>query len=194
MLEAYPQIIVENVKNASNSSVGFASTTIGVDIDLNRIAWNDIDGASLTTRNGSDVVVTSSAIGTHGRTDISINNPSAGDHRNNCYVTLPAGKYVFIGSLFCKDYNLNSESSSFELYNLSDSSIIDYLVGTTGNTISHNNSERNYIKFELGATKNLVLRVYAQNNITPATTNLGPLRPNGQKEGVLDKLIFTKIG
>jgi hypothetical protein len=192
MLQAYPQIIVGNLKDESNSSGGFASTSQGVDIDLNYIQWNDIDGASLTTRNVSDISVNSTTVGIHGRTDVSINNPAGGDHRNNCFVTLPAGKYIVKAHIYCKEFNMNSDSASFELFNLSDASTQIYFICTTGNSDEQNNN--NVGKFEISSPKNFSLRAYAHTSLTPGNTNLGGLRTIGQKLGLLDRVEFTKIG
>ena len=88
-----PLFHVADIKN-TGVSAGYSTYPTPGAFDFTTIYQNEISGATMTTRNGSDVEVTSGVVGVHGRQDQSINNNTT-TPLYNCYVTLPQGKYHF---------------------------------------------------------------------------------------------------
>jgi hypothetical protein len=93
-LESAPLFWVQDYKDQGVHG-GWMNASDWVAPDFTLIKENEIAGATLKTRNGSDVEVVSGVIGQHGRTDAIINNPSDGTYLEKCSISLPAGKYYF---------------------------------------------------------------------------------------------------
>jgi hypothetical protein len=190
MLQAYPQIIVENRKGGA-PGCGFADPAQGVDLDLNAIQWNDINGASLTTDNSG--TVTSAVVGIHGSTNNAINNPNGSTHDSKCYVTLPAGNYVVESNILSMEAGLNSLASKFTIYNLTDDVELATFRCPTGGAQKNSGTSS---RFSLPAQKNVSVRIYAHTGITGNISNLGEVSTGIQAglTNVFDVIIFTKIG
>jgi len=167
MEKAAPMIHLVDKKDF-NVGGGFASNSAYSIYDWTQVVWNTISGATLTTRNGSDVEVTSGTEGLHGRTDVPINSPTA-TQLDKVWVNLPEGTYHIQGQLsYHTDYQVY-----LELYNKSDTaSVIPWgpYYGVTD--ISGIGSVFNGNFRVTGGTKQYQLRMLST-GASPAVNNKG---------------------
>ena len=165
----YPLFHFQDLKN-SGVSGGWADINNWTSPDITTIVFNEITGATITTRDVSDNPVTSGVVGTHGKQSAIINNPANGTHNDFCYFTLPEGKYHF--TLFTGYWEIGQTGSpgGFQLYNLSDSEIICNLdLWAT----SANYKFSNTCTFNLNGSKNLKLRALPNNGMTETVSGFG---------------------
>jgi hypothetical protein len=187
-----PVMVVQHLLSSSLAAAsyggGYGSITEYSYFDFNAIEFNEIAGATITTRNASDVEVTSGVRGVHGRTDQAINSHTT-TQLDKCYVTLPAGEYIFDIDTIQDNGNQSTEVS---LFNDTTSEVLVRIVGAEI-YINNNFTPK---RFSLSAQSNLKIRILLADSVSPSLNNKGS--KSGQNaNGELTRISswkFTKIG
>ena len=189
-LETKPLLHVQDLK-PGNIAGGHLSHTEYCVQDITTILINEITGASITTRNSSDVAVSSSVVGIHGRQDQPINNPANGTHDEKCYVTLPAGTYVL--NLYFAFHN-SGVISTGKIYNKTAASdIINFIPYTSYTSFSGRNKYE--VKFSLSVQSDIDYREMAETTVNTEDSMgyYGGTGNSNLKNSFMDMMIY-KIG
>lgn len=183
-VETLPTFHVQGLKDPGVGG-GFGDKTVDAAADLNYITINEINGATLTTRNGSDVEVVSGVKGLHGRTDIPINNPDASTHRTDCYITLPAGTYYIKWDVEC-DGNVYGSG----LYNRT---AAEYIGHTDIAFNTQYKPYMNYLKIVLSVQTDLDMRTSLHSGGAEAETNLAGSTNTHNIQYSLAHMVVSKL-
>jgi hypothetical protein len=176
MLQAYPMFWIQNLKD-QGVDAGWDDTTAWVHMDFNAVKLNEISGASLTTRNSSDVEVVLTDTETYGRSDAIINNTANGTHLDKCFFTLPAGTYI-INTWFSG----NSSAGDTSIYNKTDD--IRYILRNQ----SHY-TDPLPVKLTISNPKEFTMDFLGYVNNTEAPANLG----TGYTGSVLKSRLYNSV-
>jgi hypothetical protein len=188
LIKSQPLLHVSATKN-SDVPGGYNKSNDYAHFDLNEIQYNSINGASLTTRNASDVELAGlTTKGLHGRTDISINNPSSGVNNNKCWVTLPVGKYYIE---FFNTISVGSSPTDNQVAAVLNKDTLDVLLrGMIKGTTQRGSDESLNGIIDLASETSLVFSIAGDSNSAPEAISMGT--PFSAPTGVI-KIVHADV-